>query len=683
MHSTVSRDRGERGAIAVIVALFATLLLIVAAFVVDFGLVRIDRQVDKSASDAATMAGLHALNAGDANPRPFVGVCTAIRYLNSNGARFSGLSDTAGTWTDGNGSPAPANPCTNTTLLNQICTPGSLASWAKFRWAGTLDGEPFVVVIQSGYLLAGGSGFAEDALPAASAENDDSAQGCDQLAVTINQQREPGLGSLATDAALKTSVRSVGRVKQDSGGNAPALLLLQRTGCPVGQVGSVGSGSYIHVFGKISTNGLSQPGTIHADSDGTGSSCGSIFVGKAADGIVAYAAPKIGSPATPDPAKPGSVTTYGGSIGLAIGKVRDSLANVYSAAGLTSAASGTHTDPSGRPRVTRLPVDARYRTGVKSIVTSAQSSIFSASTGVTAANAVSKGYRLATCTGGGAITIPAPALTVASKVFIPCSTAKSIASPAGNAINAGIIVFAGDVAPTTMLMPNATEVYVNGGTDAITLGSGNTFSMHTAGHTNGLGKCQDSKVNGRAKLIMRSGGVKQTGGVLRLCNTTMVLMGGQSTGCVPATDGTAPTLTACGGGIGSGQLKINGGEVDWTAPNVHDVMTLASGDPDPALAPSWSAPEGPEDLALWSESGANSSSNTAIMGGGGGVHVQGVFMVPNYQPFTITGGAVLDLINAQFIATSLELNGATSVKMSVDPNAAVTLPKLTIVGLVR
>jgi hypothetical protein len=300
-------------------------------------------------------------------------------------------------------------------------------------------------------------------------------------------------------------------------------------------------------------------------------------------------------------------------------------------------------------------------------------------------NAVAKGYRLAVCTGGGAITIPPPALTAADKVFIPCTTAKSVASPAGNQINAGIIVFAGDVAPSTILMPNATEVYVAGAADAITLGSGNTFSMHTAGHLNTLGTaCSDQQVSGRAKLIIKSGGLKETGGTLRLCNTTMVLMGGQSNGCVPTTDGTAPTLTGCGGGLGSGQVKQTGGSVvDWTAPNTDDVMTLSNGAVDPAHSADWTNPAGPEDLALWSESGATTSSTTSVMGGNGAMHVQGVFMVPNYQPMTITGGAVLNLTNAQFIATSLELNGNTSMNLSVDPNAAVTLPNLTIVGLVR
>jgi hypothetical protein len=59
-------------------------------------------------------------------------------------------------------------------------------------------------------------------------------------------------------------------------------------------------------------------------------------------------------------------------------------------------------------------------------------------------------------------------------------------------------------------------------------------------------------------------------------------------------------------------------------------------------------------------------------------------MVPNADSFILSGGSHLDLTNAQFIASSITLNGnTTSVTMSVDPNSAVTLPDQGVVGLVR
>jgi hypothetical protein len=59
-------------------------------------------------------------------------------------------------------------------------------------------------------------------------------------------------------------------------------------------------------------------------------------------------------------------------------------------------------------------------------------------------------------------------------------------------------------------------------------------------------------------------------------------------------------------------------------------------------------------------------------------------MVPNADPFIIGGGANQVLKNAQYIATSIALNGNnTSISMSVDGNAAVPIGGLTPVGLVR
>ncbi len=198
----------------------------------------------------------------------------------------------------------------------------------------------------------------------------------------------------------------------------------------------------------------------------------------------------------------------------------------------------------------------------------------------------------------------------------------------------------------------------------------------------------------KATLFLKQGQIKETGGLLRMCYTTLMSLGGDSTGCVPlaATYPAAPalvpgpTLTPCPGlTMGDGQFKQTGGGIDWTAPNQYDVMTLADGSPDPALAPAWSDINGPEDLALWSESGGdNSGPLTYSMAGGGLFNVRGVFMVPNADSVSLAGGALLDLTNAQFIATSLSLDGNTTrVKMAVDPNSAVTMPDLNPFTLVR
>lgn len=682
--------RDEQGVVAILVALSMMALLVSAGMVLDFGLIRIDRQIDKSAADAAAIAGLHALNGGDARTRPFVGVCTAVRYLQVNGDRFAHSDN--GTWTTGAG-VAVGDGCTSLALRNQVCTPGMPATWAKYTWTGTWAGAPLTVTVQSGYQLSG-SRWAEDGLVAAQADAEDRAQGCNQLAVLITQSRKPGLGSLATDGDLVSAVRSVGRVAVGTGGYAPALLLLKRTGCPVLQSGAAGGGSFIHVRGAMSTNGLTQPGTIHSDSDGeggcTGGSNQNVFLGKGSAGIVAYAAPQAINPLMPDPSKPGQITSVAGANSKALNYVRDLLANVYSSAALNEATAGsaTKTDPIGRNLITRGPVDDRYLAGVRTAIGQANA-VF---TTVNPLTAITQGFiKLVGCK-PSQLTLNLLNLTAASRLYIDCTTnAGFVGDGTDLTINAGTVIFNGAVAPgATLSLPNASKVYINGtGSDSLVLGgAGSKFRMHTSGNTDPVtGRCSSQRSSSRAVLFVQAGDVKESSStnLLQLCKTTVFMMGGRTDGCLPTyTDvAPAPSGTPCGGGLGTGQFTQNGGDIDWTAPDQYDVTTLSNGLPDPALAAAWSDPTGPEDLALWSESGTNQSS-TYNMSGGGVFNVRGVYMVPNAEPFTIGGGGTMNLGNAQFIASSIALNGnTTNITMSVDPNAAINLPKISIVGLVR
>ena len=87
-----------------------------------------------------------------------------------------------------------------------------------------------------------------------------------------------------------------------------------------------------------------------------------------------------------------------------------------------------------------------------------------------------------------------------------------------------------------------------------------------------------------------------------------------------------------------------------------------------------------EDLAFWSESYGDGKF---AMSGGSGLHLVGVFMTPNADPFTVTGGGAQTLTNAQYVATKFEVNGGASLNMVVDPNNTVTLPKISYFDMVR
>ncbi len=673
-------------------ALTMTLLMVAAAMVLDFGLVRVDRQIDRSAADSATLAGLHSLDTGHGVAHPYAAVCAAVRYLKANSPRFADVSESTG-WMNGLG-VSTADGCSDVVLRNKVCSPTDKATWAKWRWTGSYGGLSLDVTIESGYSFAG-SNWSEDTLPASSPDTGEATQqGCDQLAVTVNQRRRPGLGSLATSSDLATRMRSVGRVKAVAGDMSPAMLLLQQTGCPVLRTGSNSGGSFVHVLGAVSSNGVSQAGTIHSDSDGVGCTGGSnsnVYIGGATDGIVSYAAPTVSNPTSPDPLKPGVITSVAAANGLALNVVRDSLSNVHGSSALRGGVStgGINTEVAPRPLVTRKLVDERYFPGVSTAISGA-TGVFS--TGATGPPS-------------GWVTFPSPvdpckptpaqvaalSLTAASRLYVNCS-GKFVGDSAGLTLNAGTVYFRGWLNPSsTLRLPNAHHVYVGNhmnNANAIDLGNNTALEANTAGNVStSTSLCAAGQTSSRAVLFVRSGSVKQTGGLLRLCRTTTFMMGGSNTGCVPTTTGTAPTATPCpliNSGRGTGQFTQTGGDIDWTAPDTLDITSdPATTTPLPAAIAAWGNADGPEDLALWAESGTN-SSDTYNMAGGGIFNVRGVFMTPNAKPFILSGGSTMNLINAQFIATSIELNGTgTNITMSVDPNSAVTLPALGIVGLVR
>ena len=371
MHRPVSRHqrggRDERGAVAIMTALAVTAILVVTAMVLDFGLVRIDRQIDRSAADAATLAGLHGLNTGDGIPHPYPGVCTAARYLKANSRRFSGIDENVG-WSNGLGATTRRRLLGHPAAQHDLQDPPTGRSWAKWSWSGTSRGVTLDVTIESGYDLAANQ-WAEDVVAGHErGQRGTEYQGCDNLAVTISQSREPGLGSLATDSTCRPSIRIGGPGQDRPGDSAPAMLLLKRTGCPVLVTGASGGSSSVQVLGAVATDGSgkTQPGTIHSDSDGTGCTGGNN-----SGSTSAASPPTAWSPTprrwsrtrrSPDPeqARLHHLRRRGERSQPTI--IRDSLDNVYGSSALTGTL-GTKSEVTGRTLVTRGLVDERYFPG--------------------------------------------------------------------------------------------------------------------------------------------------------------------------------------------------------------------------------------------------------------------------------------------------------------------------------
>ena len=634
-----ARRRREDGVVALFVALMMTVLAVVAAMVLDFGILRVDRQEAKADADAAALAGIAAGDAGNGQVYSYRAVCGALSYLRADGG-LSGLPDDF------------CSPVALSAFATVTCSELA-ATHATYDHEVTANGVRYHVVIQAPYDPAVG-GWADESLPTVSSDQS-TAGGCDQVGVQVFESRKPGLGSIATDGDLTFGVRSAARAL--IGGDdalAPALMLLERTACSVLTVGSAGggTGTYIVVRGSGAT-----PGSIHVDSSATGADCGSgsnqqVIQGKQADGVVAYGS-----------VSPAGTSGVISSVALNDGRpgaiVFDNLANVYG----TTATSGTgavKNPVQPRSLVGRTPVDVRYRSAVRTAIGQA---------GPVWDNPA--GWTVTGCN-------PSVAdLAVTTRLWIDC-TGNSGITLNDKVIKASEVYFNGFVKNGTVAMPNATRVYVSN-----TSASGAAISASALNLSNGTGfcvrqtcgtsdRCSTSSSPARARLFVRQGTVAASGGTLRLCNTTAVLLGSNATnGCVPASDGEPPTSQPCTGSSGTGQINVSGQTtIDWTAPNQYPGAIPAE-----SRASAWADFE---DLALWSE-----SAGTYKFTGGGGMNTVGVYMVPNGAPVNVGGGSSQSLTNAQYIARTFSVSGGGTLSLVVDPRNVVTIPAVSGYLLVR
>lgn len=596
------RHRDEVGAVTVMVAMSMVAILVATAMVLDFGIARLDRQQNKSVADSAAAAGMRGLDLGDAQTHSFNGVCQALDFLRANKPALAPLS-----WA----------PCADPLKLATICKWDDPRTHAVFT--GVVNGV--AVEIRSPYDLTS-TPWAEEQLGTLAADQLTPQESCNHLAVVVRQTRQPGLGSLATNTDMTTSVRSVGRVAQGTRDDQPvALLLLERTGCNAIAVNGIGSFVRVLATGNV-------PGLIHSDS--TGESCtGSqrILVGDHASGIIARAG--VGAPGLI------RVRAVGTTAGV---HAFDSATNVV--------AEGGAVGPG--PLVGRGPVDARYMSAARSAVADYEAQ--AATGGV--------GWTTRSCNA------PKPQLEgVTGKLWINCGS--NTFDTSGLTLAASSIFFdAKSLGAPGLAMPNATRVYVRG--DPAPNGKG--ISLQNGTLTMGWGSsnatCPETATVPtltRARLVIGAGAFATSpSSQVKLCGTTVILRGGVAGGCIPAVHGTPPSDTvAC-----NGRLTMSG-STDWTAPN------SISGQATPAA---WSDFE---DLAVWTEAGAGHD-----MGGGARMRLSGVFFVPNGE-FKVHGGADQNVRNSQYIARWFRADGNSVLELQPLPYDVIGVPALTGFQLVR
>ena len=632
MRWTVGRLRGrrdERGAVAIMVAISLTALLVVVAMVLDFGLVRMDRQSNKAAADSAIGAGMRALDGGTGEIYSYRGVCEAIEYLDANQPE---LRDAGLGWTECGGARDSV-----------VCRPGVPSTAANFaQTVTTPDDVEYLVEISIPYVLADHPEFQEETKATLAGDQGEPAeQGCDQIGVHITQTRQPGLGSIASDEDIVSRVRSVGRVTiGNDGQGAVALLLLERHDCRA--IDTVG-GASVHVYGTDA-----MPGMIHTDSLGDGDDCNSVnkvYNGNHTNGIVADE--------SDDGALPGLLSTaaLSGAAAAVAGNATDPIDQVH------GGPFPPGNPPEGRDVITRRPVDNRWLDAVRS-----HEAVGYAKTVMTPATAAAAGYTLSTQVGSGCNL--AGAELTAVKLYVDCNTGPGFTQANVNLPDAVEVVFNGKVKADNLTMPKATGVYVYGewGGSGLAFDVSPTFRMHHFGAAT-CSSTPTGDINNRAVLYIAGGFLKSANSSawLQMCNTTLIMGGAQVGGCLPATNGVDPVDNAC-----DGIIQITGGSQDWTAPN------STSDTADPSM---WALFE---DLALWTEAwGAHT------MAGGGTMHLSGVFMLPEADAFNIKGGGLQDVRNSQYIARKLNVTGGGALEMEPNAKDVVTIPILGGFSFVR
>ncbi|MDX6309225.1 MAG: hypothetical protein QOI06_2271 [Nocardioidaceae bacterium] len=668
-HSRYKRRHDEQGAVAVIVAFSMTALLVIAALVVDVGQARTDRLSNRTYTDAAAASGIRSLDSGDGISKPYHAACTALAYLKASDAQ--NLTSLVSVWRTGAGA-AVVDPCGGTALLDSACVPNTASSWAWYHGtATTASGKLLTIDIKGGYqpqavvstALGGYAPQTDDAAFHYTGPTDNgvgASGGCDQLAVIMQEQTQPGLGQVASSNPLITKVRTVARMTASSLGDASAaLLILERTDCPAIQVNSTNTHIEVLGFG-------SKPGVIHSDSSGTGATCSPInpvILGKfaSAPGVSAHQS-ESGTPRLP-----GMITTVAG--GTAPANATDGATKVCAETALPAQPPQTFppTAPTscgpalGRGLVGRGVVDRRYdtstTTGVQLAMSTAATEYNKVPTG--AAPGTLASYTVLGGSQKACQNVANSNYTQGGAIFVNCPNGVNYND--FTFTNATAVVFNGNVSVgsgNTLSMPNVTRLYIKGGTGP----QGGFQASGTFNYNLGLSAtCALRGTTARAQIVVGSGSFSAGAqSSLHLCQTTVLMANDQSPTCpLPPTPvvgpGPPPADNSC---IGNVNLNA-GGTMDWSAPD-----SVFNG---PASQTDWN---NLEDLALWTETSQESS-----IGGGGSMTLTGVFFLPNANPFTISGhGNQLIPANAQFVARKLQAKGQGTLYMRPDPNDSFTLP---------
>ncbi len=240
-----SHRRDDRGVALVLIALTMVALLIVAALVIDIGRTRARAQASQSAADLAVLAA-----AGDLGAKDVTAACVhTVGYLEVNVPVLSSIdaasmcSGMAGTTCNG-GMTAEAMPSATVsgiTVSVHYPVPDSEITSPKVVGARLDDGLP-----------------------------------CERMRVVVTDAQPGFFSGMAGHSVLSATRSATIRVKPGTGRKAPALWLLDPTGCTSL---AVSGGAQVTVGDPAVASGL-----ITVDSDGTACNSNQVTISSSGSG---------------------------------------------------------------------------------------------------------------------------------------------------------------------------------------------------------------------------------------------------------------------------------------------------------------------------------------------------------------------------------------------------------------
>lgn len=252
------RASGDRGAYAVLYAILVVVLVGMSALVIDLGMQRNDRRANRAAADSGAIAAGAKLGLSGANP---LAACKdAMLYTKSS----LGLTSTStGNCVAVFGAPFNVSAKCAANAPIEATEAISNARTIHFTWPVPDD---------SSYMLQPDhERYSTLTLPAQQASALQDGSSCLRVAVAVTQDRDTPFAAVWPDIdATRTTVsQSVAVAAPDDGPGdiAAPLVVLDQSSC---NALVVGGGGGVTVNASTVVNGISTPGVIAVDSDGSG-----------------------------------------------------------------------------------------------------------------------------------------------------------------------------------------------------------------------------------------------------------------------------------------------------------------------------------------------------------------------------------------------------------------------------